>query len=100
MSKVTKEDIVANAWALKVDLTDSEVDYCVDEVNKFFAKRPELDCNYIDENCVALEPLRYVNENVVNVFSATEENIADTEDILSNTLDREGNYIKIPKVLK
>lgn len=100
MSKIGKEEIINNAWALKVSLTDQEIDYCVEEVNKFFDSRPELNCELVDDDCMTLSPLRYVHEDIVNVFSAREETLASTEDVLVNASDREGNYIKIPKVLK
>lgn len=100
MEKVTKKDIIDDAWALKVSLTEEEVDYCVGEVNNFFASRPDFNCDDISESCVELTPLRYVNSEVVNVFSAREETLVSAEEVLSNTLDREGNYVKVPKVLK
>ncbi len=100
MGKVSREEIINNSEVVKVKLTDEEVDYCMNEVNKFFDNRPELNCDEVNENCVVLEPLRYVNSDVVNVFSARGETLISAEDMLSNTLDKEGNYIKVPKVLK
>lgn len=100
MNKVSREEMINNSEVIKISLTDEEIDYCVNEVNKFFDNRPELNCEEVRENCVTLEPLRYVNSDVVNVFSARGETLVSAEDVLANTLDKEGNYIKVPKVLK
>ncbi|MFV0424617.1 MAG: aspartyl/glutamyl-tRNA amidotransferase subunit C [Bacilli bacterium] len=100
MSNVNRDDVTNNAWALKVSLTESEIDYCVKEVNNFFNSRPQLDCEEVIEGCASLQPLRYVHSEIVNVFSTREESLISVDDILENTLDREGNYIKVPKVLK
>ncbi len=100
MIKVTKQDIIDDAWSLKVDLTEEEVEYCVNEVNDFFESRLELDCNEMSESCVDIAPMRYVNSELVNVFSVREENLITAEELLINTKDKEGNYVKVPKVLK
>lgn len=92
MKKVNKEVILKDAWALKVHLADDEVDYYVDEVNKFIELHPEIDLKDV-------KPLRYVNEEVINVFSSVDNELASSSDVLKNVRDREGNYVKVPKVL-
>ncbi len=92
MEKVSKATILKDAWALKVCLEEENIDYYVSEVNNFISKHPEVDLK-------GVKPLRYVNEEVVNVFQSTDNELASAEDVMKNVKDREGNYIKVPKVL-
>ncbi len=92
MDKVSKDIILKDAWALKISLDAKDVDYYVSEVNKFISKHPKLDLS-------GVKPLRYVNEDVCNVFMSCTNELASVEDVMKNVSDREGNYIKVPKVL-
>ncbi len=92
MNKVERDTIIKDAKALKINLTEAEIDLYVDEVNKFISLHPELQLGDV-------EPLRYVNEEVVNVFNSNDEAVVEVDLLLSNVEDREGNYIKVPKVL-
>ncbi|MFV0498969.1 MAG: Asp-tRNA(Asn)/Glu-tRNA(Gln) amidotransferase subunit GatC [Bacilli bacterium] len=96
MNKINKLDIKNNANALKMEMTDSEIEYCLEEANKFFDSRPKFNFENRDD----LKELRYVNENVVNVFSSNEDVIVSADEVLLNAIDREGNYFKVPKVIK
>ncbi len=92
MNKVSKEVILKDALALKIDLEDDLIDYYLEEVNTFINSRPEIDLQ-------GVLPLRYVNADVVNVFSTTQNDLLNVDDLMKNVSNREGNYIKVPKVL-
>ncbi len=91
--KFTKEELIKDAETLKISLTDRETEILFKEISTFYDKHPEgisLD---------GIEMMRFVNEDVVNVFRTQEVELVKVEDLMKNVHDREGNYIKVPKVI-
>ncbi len=93
MNKITKAEIIEDAKSLKITISDDEAKFFCDEVNEYMETRPDIDYSNI-------EALRYVNPETINVFSSGEQKLIDVDDLISNVKDREGNYVKVPRVIK
>lgn len=97
MAKISREDVLKLASLSKIKLRDEEVDQFVEELGAIVAYVEQIDSIKLDD----LEPTDQVT-GLKNVTRADEviNYQADQKALLKNLPDREGNYIKVKRVLQ
>ncbi len=91
--RITRDELLRDAMQLKIELNENEIEILLNDINTFYDKHPD------GVDLTGVDMMRYVNDEVVNVFSSSGEKHVDVESLLENVKDRKGNYIKVPKVL-
>lgn len=95
MTKITDDDVLKLAQLSKLSLTDDQLKKFRDEIEEIL--------NYIEQlqqvDTEGLEPTNQVT-GLTNVMREDEiVGDPDTDELLKNSPDREGNYIKVRRVL-
>jgi len=93
---ITKQDVRHVAELARLEFTPEEEDRLTEQLDKILRYMEKL--NGLDTE--AVEPLAHVGD-IVNAFREDRvTNQAAMEPLLANAPDREGNLIKVPKIIE